>query len=57
MKTLVPRTRLQAELMPTLTRLLMAAPTAVQRRVLASGSSPLRVLGEMRLPEPTVTSG
>jgi 2-polyprenyl-6-methoxyphenol hydroxylase-like FAD-dependent oxidoreductase len=57
MKTLVPRTRLQAALLPTLARVLVAAPGPVRRRVLAAGPSPMRVLGEMRLPEMTVTSG
>lgn len=57
MKTIVPRTRLQAALTPTLARLLVAGPGPVRRRVLAAGPNPLRVLGEMRLPAMTVTSG
>jgi 2-polyprenyl-6-methoxyphenol hydroxylase-like FAD-dependent oxidoreductase len=57
MKTLVPRTELQAGLLPTLTRLLVAAPAGLRRRVLAAGASPMRVLGEMRLPEVAATSG
>jgi 2-polyprenyl-6-methoxyphenol hydroxylase-like FAD-dependent oxidoreductase len=57
MKTIVPGSRLLASLVPTLTRLVMAAPAPVRRRVLAARASPLRVLGEMRLPEMTVTSG
>jgi 2-polyprenyl-6-methoxyphenol hydroxylase-like FAD-dependent oxidoreductase len=50
MKTLVPRTRVQAALLPTLARVVVAAPAGVRRRVLGGGASPMRVLGDMRLP-------
>jgi 2-polyprenyl-6-methoxyphenol hydroxylase-like FAD-dependent oxidoreductase len=57
MRTIVPRSRVEAALFGPALRVLSVLPSAVVRRVVARGSATGRVLGGLELPEVAATSG
>jgi 2-polyprenyl-6-methoxyphenol hydroxylase-like FAD-dependent oxidoreductase len=57
MRTIVPRTRVEAALFGPALRVLAALPSPVVRRVVARGSATARVLDGLVLPEMAVSSG
>ena len=53
MSTLIPRTRVQVRLIPTLIRLVTRMPPSVQRRVIQMQATPARALDSIHLTRAT----